>query len=266
MLHGVWCWLRSHGPPRSRNWLHPAALPATWGSLLSFEASNVSLAPQATTATSRTSVAAAPGASSSRLSAGAIAGIAIGAVAFVLILLGVVVWRGLQMNKARDADKSAQLAYMNEMTEADLEGEEEEEEEAAAKVREDTAHGRWAPPRMFTHAAAQGESIHPPTLAAFVPAISSLHYKRAPRRRTSSLPSLGRPSCRRLSAPPPPAAVQGEERPSPSDVDALPPSAGGVLESSSPTRITPSPRPSSGFDLSPAPFPNFPPGPRLTWP
>lgn len=69
-----------------------------------------------------------------QLAAGAIAGIAIGAAVFAG-LLGFVVSRGLAANKGRDADKSAQLAYMNEMTEADIAAEEEEEDEEARQVR-----------------------------------------------------------------------------------------------------------------------------------
>jgi hypothetical protein len=63
-----------------------------------------------------------------QLGPGAIAGIVIGGAVF-MVLVGVVVWRGLQMNKEHDKDKSAQLAYMNELTEADM-----SDDEDASKV------------------------------------------------------------------------------------------------------------------------------------
>ena len=114
-------------------WL-PAALPSSWGTLLSFEASNSSLAPSPTDTVTVSSASYSAPASS--LSTGAVVGIAIGAFVLVLLVLAGVVARGLQRNKHKDVDKSVQLAYINEMTEADLDSEGEEEDGSTpGKVR-----------------------------------------------------------------------------------------------------------------------------------
>jgi hypothetical protein len=54
-----------------------------------------------------------------QLSVGAYAGIAVGGL-FIMGLMGFVVARGLGANKGKDKDKDVQLAYMNELTEADI--------------------------------------------------------------------------------------------------------------------------------------------------
>jgi len=59
-----------------------------------------------------------------QLGAAAYAGIIVGGL-FVMSLMGFVVARGLKANEGRDADKSAQLAYMNEMTEGDMDADED---------------------------------------------------------------------------------------------------------------------------------------------
>ncbi|KAI8462229.1 MAG: hypothetical protein J3K34DRAFT_503160 [Monoraphidium minutum] len=118
-----------------------AGLASSWGSLMSFQASPAPL--RATRLAEgliltpedvpRGAVRAAGDGGRLRLSAGAIAGVVVGAAA-VVGLAAFVVHQGLAMNRGRDASKSAQLAYMNEMTEADMvAAEEEEAEEAAAK-------------------------------------------------------------------------------------------------------------------------------------
>jgi len=68
-----------------------------------------------------------------QLWAGAWAGVAIGC-AVVAGLVGFVVHKGLQLNKLRDADKSAQLAYINEMTEGDIKERDEADAEERAAV------------------------------------------------------------------------------------------------------------------------------------
>jgi hypothetical protein len=99
----------------------------TWGQLLSISATQEqpadlqaagAAAPQdPASATSALQGDAPP---SGRLGAGSIAGIAVGCAAFVT-LAAAAVWMGLRRRRGADASKGALLAYMNEMTEADLE-------------------------------------------------------------------------------------------------------------------------------------------------
>ncbi|GBF96277.1 hypothetical protein Rsub_09072 [Raphidocelis subcapitata] len=112
-------------------------LPTSWGPLLALEASatrdalTLAAAPDSAAALAAAPAPGERGGDGGRvqLSAGAYAGIAIGCAVFVG-LLALVVHRGLQMNKERDRSKSAQLAYMNELTEAEIaaaEGDDEKE-------------------------------------------------------------------------------------------------------------------------------------------
>jgi hypothetical protein len=80
---------------------------------------NPSLSQQGTLDPNEPATAAAAKAEPGTLSAGGVAGVVI-ACLVVAAVMGVVVARGLAKNRGKDTDKSAQLAYSNELVEADL--------------------------------------------------------------------------------------------------------------------------------------------------
>lgn len=100
-------------------------MPSSWGPLLAVQSAVTrSALPEDDTATARAIPSHSDRNSGIPLGPGPIAGIVIGCAA-VVGLAGFAVFHGLHRAIGKDKDKSAQLAYMNELTEADLEEQDE---------------------------------------------------------------------------------------------------------------------------------------------
>jgi type II secretory pathway pseudopilin PulG len=153
---------RLHAPPAVPDTTHrayPSALPSRWGPLLAAQTTNTrsgltlvtALTPGAQSLISTSAAPAAARTDGGRVQLGpaGVAGIAIGCAA-VVVAVGGIVFLGMKANRKQDTSKSAQLAYINEMTEADMAEAEEREAEEAQEAKVELAVGAAAGPGLPT--------------------------------------------------------------------------------------------------------------------